>query len=41
MPTFVIAGFMVLMGKREYIVAEKKGTIKNWIKDKMIEWNII
>jgi hypothetical protein len=28
-PTFVIAGFMVLMGKREYIVAEKKGTTKH------------
>lgn len=28
-PTFVMAGFMSLLGNREYIVAEKKNTLKS------------
>lgn len=28
-PTFTIAAFSTLFGKREYIVAEKKGTTDN------------
>jgi hypothetical protein len=32
-PTFTIAAFMTLFGKREYIVAEKKNTTEGRIKD--------